>query len=151
MPASGAVAVHLQLVALDLIMVSLGQLLLQVLQGRFLKLLDLAATQAAQMIMQGLAVNVLVMPVAVAKIDFPDEAAIHEQGQRPVDGGLGDLGALALKQQIEFVHVKVAVPGKDLAENLFALGSAPQPPPADIILKDLEFGIHGPNRNVIEN
>jgi hypothetical protein len=150
-PAGGAVAVHLQLVAFDVIMVDSGQLLLQQIQGRFLELLDLAAAQAEEMVVVGVAVDMLVVPVAVAEIDFPDEAAIDQQRQGPIDGGLGDLGALAFELQIKLIYVKVAVDREDLPENLLALRGAPQPPSSNIILKYLEFGFHDFNGNVIEN
>ena len=97
------------------------------------------------------AVNMLVMPVAVAEIHFPDQAAVDKQRQGPVDGGLGDLGALALEQQIKLIHVKVAMHREDFPENLLALRRAPQAPLADIILKNLNFGRHLGNHDVIEN
>jgi hypothetical protein len=88
------------------------------------------------------AINMLVVPVAFKKIHLPDEAAIHEEGQGPVNRGLGDLGAFALEQQIKLIHIKMAVPGEDLPQNLLALRGAPQPPLLDIFLKYLKFGFH---------
>ena len=137
--------------AFDLIVVFAGQLFLQELQSRLLEFLDFPATQAAEMIMVGVAVNMLVMPVAVAEIHFPDQAAIDEERQSPVDGGLGDLGALALELQIEPVYIKVAVNLEDFPENFLALRRAPQSPLAKIILEDLEFGGHNLQCDVIEN
>jgi hypothetical protein len=133
---------HLQLVAFDLVIISFGQLFFQELQAGLLKLLDFAAAQAAEMIMMVVAVNMFVVPVSFKKIHLTDEAAIHKEGQRPVNGGLGDLGAFALEQQIKLIHVKMAVPGKNFPQNLLALGGAPQAPLPDIFLKYLEFGFH---------
>ena len=89
------------------------------------------------------AVNMLVVPMAIGEIHLPDKTAIHEEGQGPVNGGLGDLGAIALEQQIQLIHIKMAVPGKNFPQNLLALRGAPQPPLPDILLKYLEFGFHG--------
>jgi hypothetical protein len=66
--------------AFDLVAVFLAQPLLQELQPRLFELLNLSATQAAKMAVVGMAVNMLVMPVAVAEIHFPDETAFDEQG-----------------------------------------------------------------------
>jgi len=107
------------------------------LQGRVFELQDLPAAQAAQVIVVGVAVNMLVMPVALAEVHLPDQAAIDEQGQGPVNGGLGDLDPLLPELQIKAVHVEMPVNFEDLPENPFPLRRAAQLPAADIILKYL--------------
>jgi hypothetical protein len=91
----------------------------------------------------GVAVDMLVMPVALAEVHFPDQAAVNEQGQSPVNGGLGNLDPLLPELQIEAVHVEMPVDFEDLLENPLPLGSAPQFPAANIILKYLQFRFHG--------
>ena len=98
-----------------------------------------------------MAVNMLVVPVPLGEIHLPDEAAIQKEGQGAVNGGLGDLGALALEQQIKLIHIKMAVPGENFPQNLLALRGAPQPPLPDIFLKYLEFGFHRFLGDEIEN
>jgi len=77
-PASGAIAVHLQLVAFDAIAVFPGQVFLQPPEVGHLELQDLAATQAPEVAVVGVAVDVLIVPVAVAEVHFPHQAAIDE-------------------------------------------------------------------------
>jgi len=124
-------------VPLDPVAVFPGQLLFQAMEEQVFKLLDLPAAQAPQVIVVGVAVNVLVMPVAFAKVHLPDQAAVNEQGESPVDGGLRDLDPFLLEPEIEAVHVEVAVNLEDLLENPLSLRSAAQFAVADIILKYL--------------
>jgi hypothetical protein len=89
-----------------------------------------------------MAVNVFIMPMPVAEIHFPDEAAVDEQGNSPVDGGLGNLGALLLQLQVEAVHVKVLMNLKNFLEDQLPLRRPPQPPLANIIMENLKLGLH---------
>jgi hypothetical protein len=137
LPACGTKTLHLQMVSLDMITVFPGQLLFQAMEEQVLELQDFPAAQTPQMVVVRVAVDVLVMPVAVAEIHLPNQPAVNEQGQSPVDGGLGDLDPFLFELQIKAVHVEVAVNLKDLLENALPLWSAAQFPVADIILKYL--------------
>jgi hypothetical protein len=90
----------------------------------------------------GVAVDVLVMPVALAEVHLPDQAAVNEQGQSPVNGGLGNLDAFLPELEIEAVHVEMPVDLENLLENPLPLGCAPQFPTANIILKYLQLRFH---------
>jgi hypothetical protein len=125
--------------SLDPIIIGPGQVLLQELQKGLLKLHHLAAAQAPEMGMLRMAVDMLVMPVAVGEIHFPDEAAFPKQGQDPVNGGPGDLDPFLPELQVELVHIEVAVNLKDLLEHPLPLRGAPESPPADKFLKDFQL------------
>jgi hypothetical protein len=90
----------------------------------------------------GVAVNVLIMPVAVAEIHLPDQAAVNEQRQGAVNGGLGYLGSLVPELQVEFVHIEMPVDCKNLSEYLFPFRGAPETALAEIIPEYLDFRFH---------
>jgi hypothetical protein len=90
----------------------------------------------------GVAVNVFIVPVSVAEVHLPDQAAVDEQRQDAINGGLGDLGALVPEAQVEFVHVKVPMNLKNLAQYFFPLRGAAQAPLANIFPEYLNFRFH---------
>jgi hypothetical protein len=88
------------------------------------------------MIVITVAINVLIVPMAVTVIHFPDQAAVQEQAQGPVDGGFGYFDTFAPETQVELIHVKMLVDCKDFLEDDLPLRRAPETPSADIILKN---------------
>jgi hypothetical protein len=140
--AGGAKPVHLQLVALDPIMVFSGQQFFQAIQARFLELQNLPAAQAPEVAVLGVAVDGLVVPVAIGKVHLPDQAAIDEQGDGPVDGGPGDLDPPMAESEVEFVHIEVGPNLENFLEDPLSLRCAPQSPLADVFLENLDLWFH---------
>jgi hypothetical protein len=74
-----------------------------------------------------------IVPMAVTKIYFPDQAAVDKQGQGPVNGGLGNLDPLLAQPEIKFIHIKMLMIFKDLPENHLPLRGSPETPLSDIL------------------
>ena len=54
------------------------------------KLNDPAAAQTSEVAMMRVAIDLLIVKVAVLEIDLLDQSAVDEKGDGPIEGGLGD-------------------------------------------------------------
>src|SRR5688500_4574702 len=104
-----------------------------------------AAGGADQMIVMRVPADVLVVIVVLAEVHAADESRLHQQLERAVDGGAGDLDALLLHLEEKLVGFEVVVGGENLAEQRGALGRQLQPLLLQEILKpgDLAFDVMG--------
>ena len=87
------------------------------------------------------AIDVLIVEMAVLEIDLFNQSTVDEEGDGPVQGGLGDCFSFIPQTQIEVVHVEVIVDGKDLINDRLPLRGIAQPLFPDIFPKLLD-GIH---------
>jgi hypothetical protein len=85
----GAIAKQLDSVRCDGKVVLFPDAFLQISDFIIGKLYDPAATIAPQVRMILMTINVFIVEMAVLKIDLFDEAAFDEEGNGPVEGGLG--------------------------------------------------------------
>jgi hypothetical protein len=92
------------------------------LELRVEKLDDTAAGGADEMVVMGVAADVLVVVVVFAEVDATDQSGFHEEFEAAVDGGARDLDALLLHLEEELVGLEVVMGGKDLANEGGALG-----------------------------
>ena len=67
-------------------------------------------------------VLVLVAGDAVVEGDFAGQAALRQQFQRAVDGGVSDAGIIFLHQAVQFVGGEMVAGFEERAQNRVALG-----------------------------
>jgi hypothetical protein len=105
------------------------------------KLDDPAAADTSKVAVMFVAIDVLVVEMAVLEIDLLNQSAVDEEGDGPVQGGLGDPLLLVPQPQKEFIHIKMIVDGEDLIDNRLAFRRIPQPLFFDVFAKFLD-GVH---------
>ena len=87
------------------------------------------------------AIDVLIVEVPVLEIDLLDQSAVNEEGDGPVEGGLGDSFFLVSQSQKELIHVEMIVDREDLIDNRLPFRRVAQPLFLDVFSKFLD-GIH---------
>jgi hypothetical protein len=88
------------------------------------------------------AIDVLIVEMAVLEIDLFNQSAVDEEGDGPIEGGLGDRFSFIPQTEVEFIHVEVIVDGENLINDRLTLRCIAQPLFPDIFPKFL-YGIHG--------
>src|SRR6266542_3548205 len=138
-PALAADAPHLVTVRQRQEPVALADLVLEALDAGLVELDDAAALIADQV--------VVVLPRAKAFVAIPglpdphaaDNARVHEQIERPVDRGAGNLLVLGAQSHEELVRLEMLVPGEELVEQGLPLGGQFQAPPLQVLAEDVPF------------
>lgn len=87
--------------------------------------------------------DVLVVVVVFAEVDAPDHARLHEEVERAVDGGAGDLDLLVLHLREELVRLEVIMRGEDLTHEGYALGRQFEPLFPEKALKSFDLALDG--------
>jgi hypothetical protein len=105
------------------------------------KLNDPAAADTSEVAVMFVAIDVLIVEMAVLEIDFLNQSAVDEEGDSPVEGGLGDSFLLVSQPQKEFIHVEVIVDGKDFLNDRLSLRGVSHPLFLDVFPELLD-GIH---------
>jgi hypothetical protein len=106
------------------------------------KLNDPAAANTSEVTVMFVAIDVLIVEMAVLEIDFLNQSAVDEEGDGPVEGGLGDALLLVPQPQKELIHVEVIVDREDLIDNRLPFRRVSQPLFLDVFTKFL-YSIHG--------
>src|SRR5207248_8412104 len=108
-----------------------------------------AAGGADEVIVMGVAADVLVVIVVLAEVDTADHARLHQELESAVDGGAGDLEAFLLHLEEELVGFEVVMGGEDLAQEGGALAGELESLGAEEVGEAVDLaldGWHGPWR-----
>ena len=104
-----------------------GDAVVEDVDAAVLELDDLAAVDADEMVVGGVVEEVgVVGGLAVAEVDFLEEAGLGEEAEGAVEGGAGAAGLLAAEAVPEFVGGEVLIGGEDGLHEGLALGSVAQ-------------------------
>lgn len=138
------VAVDLEPVADHPETIAAAKALLHFLNGVLCEFYYFSTIYTAKMAVVLMAIYVFIMSVAGLEVCFLDEAAFEEQGDGPVDGGLGNLVILPSEPLVEFIHVEMIMNGKDHPDYFLSLGGIPQSFSVDEFPEDIDFVVHDP-------
>lgn len=105
------------------------------------KLNDPAAVDTSKVAVMFVAIDALIVKVAILEIDLLNQTTVDEKGDGPVEGGLGDPLVFVSQTQEEFIDVEVIVEGKDFLNDHLPLRGVSHPLFLDVFPKFLE-GIH---------
>ena len=78
---------------------------------------DSAAADTSEVAVMFVAIDLLVMEVAVLEIDLLNQSTIDEKRDGPVEGGLGDPLFLVPQPQKELIDIEVIVDRENLIDN----------------------------------
>jgi hypothetical protein len=106
------------------------------------KLNDSAAVDTSEVAMMFVAIDTLIVEMAVLEIDLFNQTAVNEEGDGPVEGGLGNPLLLVSQPQEEFIDVEVIVDGEDFLNDRLPLRGVSHPLFLNIFPKFLD-SIHG--------
>lgn len=104
----------------------------------FRKLDDPPAAYASQVAVMLVTIDMFIVEMAVLEIDLLDKAAFDEEGDGPVQGGLGDPLFLVPQPQEELIHVEVVVDSENLLDDRFPLRRVAKPLFFDVFPKFLD-------------
>jgi hypothetical protein len=104
----------------------------------------LPASHASKMTVVTMAVNGLIMHMAVFVPRLPDEGTVHNEWEVAVDRGLGHTSPPVPQAQIKFIYVKMVSARKDLSNDLLSFRRIPKPLPGGIGPEKVYFGTHCP-------
>jgi hypothetical protein len=105
------------------------------------KLNDPSAADTSEVTVMFVAIDVLIVEMAVLEIDLFNQSAVDEEGYGPVQGGLGDPFFLVPQSQKELIHVEVIVDSEDLINDRLPFRRVAEPLFLDVFSKLLD-GIH---------
>jgi len=105
------------------------------------KLNDPSAADTSEVTVMFVAIDVLIVEMAVLEIDLLNQSAVDEEGDGPVQGGLGDPLLLVPQPQEELIHIEVIVDREDLIDNRLPFRRVAEPLFLDVFAK-LFDGIH---------
>ena len=102
-----------------------------------------ATTGTNHVVMTAAVVLVLEARDAIVECDFAGQAALRQQFQGAVDGGVADAGIFFLYQAVEFVGGKMVAGFKEGTQNGVALGGLLEADALQMLVKDvLGFADH---------
>src|SRR5438067_5129823 len=104
---------------------------------------DRSAGGADEVVVVGVAFDVLVVVVVLAEVDAADHAGLHEELEGAVAGGAGDLDRLLLHLEEQLVGLEVVVGGEDLADEGDALAGEAKALGPEEVLEAVDFALDG--------
>jgi hypothetical protein len=146
-------AVDLERVAGGQVVIALADFLLQLANFLGKKLNRTAALGADHVVVAAAVVLVLIARDAVVKGDFTGQAALGQQLERPINGGVADVRVFFLHQPMEFISGEM-IPGlKKRAQDSIALPGLLQSDPLQMAVQNvLSLADHFPgNRRLVIN
>jgi hypothetical protein len=83
------------------------------------KLNDSAAADTSEVAVMFVAIDLLVMEVAVLEINLLNQSTVDKEGDCPIQGGLGDPLLLVPQPQEELIDIEVIADREDFIDNRF--------------------------------
>jgi hypothetical protein len=105
------------------------------------KLNNPATADTSEVAVMFVAIDVLIVKVSVLKIDLLNQSTVDEEGDGPVEGGLGNPLLLVPQPQKELIDIEVIVDREDLIDNHLPFRRVAEPLFLDVFAKLLD-GIH---------
>ena len=112
-------------------------------EDRIVELDHRAAGGADEVVVVGVAFDVLVVVVVLAEVDAADHAGLHEELEGAIDGGAGDLDRLLLHLEEQLVGLEMVVCGEDLADEGDALAGEAKAQGSEEVLEAVDFAFDG--------
>jgi len=103
---------------------------------------DFPATNASEMAVLLVAVNVLVVKMTVLEVDLLDQSTLDKKGNRSVYRGLGNTSLSAPETQIKVIHIEMIMGRENLANNHLSLRCVPETSIFDKFPKSVDL-VHG--------
>jgi hypothetical protein len=89
-----------------------------------------------------MAIDMLIVHMAILIKDFLHQATFHQQGERPIERGPGDALAFGSKARVKFIHIKMVVLREHLRQNGLPLRGETHSFPGQKFLEHFPFGFH---------